>query len=428
VSVANFDPYADLPFIDDDEPSDVGMTIPVGPVGLIQRAPDVTSTIPVGPVGYNGEVLDRVRTWLGRFILTVHDGDLDVLTLWAAHTHLCLETYTTPRLIIDSPVHGSGKTTALEHLQRLCLRPVQAASLSSPAMLARMLDKELRTILIDEVDRNLNPKKDGVEDLIAVLNSGYKRGGMRPVLVPTKEGWDIKEMPTYSPVAMAGNAPNLPEDTRSRTIRVLLLPDLEGRVESSDWEEIEVDAIDLGASLAVWADEVREVVRTVRPGLPEGCTGRSKERWSPLRRVAAAAGGHWPETTDELIRRDLIEAQMDKEDGMVTTPPAVRLLHDINEVWPSGEHFIPTTTLVSELILRNPQQWGPESPYGRALTFQRLGRMLAQGFKVNSSRQGDGPRGYYRQALAPVWRRMGITLPNRPTGPTEPAAPTGQST
>ncbi|CAN5322666.1 hypothetical protein BH11ACT1_BH11ACT1_18140 [soil metagenome] len=432
------DPYLDLiiPF-DDDEPnnefvneasSGVGLAGPVGSVGLIRGAPAVGSAASVGSVGYSGEVLDRVRAWLERFILTAHDGDLDLLTLWAAHTHLCMETYTSPRLIIDSPVPGSGKTTVLEHLNRLCLRPVQAASLSSPAMLARLLDVELRTILIDEVDRNLNPKKDGVEDLIAVLNSGYKRGGTRPVLVPTKEGWNVKEMPTFSPVAMAGNAPNLPEDTRSRTIRVLLLPDLEGRVESSDWEEIEIDASDLGASLAAWADEVREVVRTVRPALPEGCTGRSKERWSPLRRVAEAAGGHWPATADELIRRDLIEAELDREDNMTTMPPAVKLLRDVHEVWPEGDDFAPTSNIITELILHNPAQWGPDSPYGRALTVQRLGRMLAQGFKVHSSRQGDGPRGYYRQALGPVWRKLGVTPLNKPTEPTGPAEPAGWPT
>lgn len=148
-------------------------------------------------------VLENVRTWLARFILVTDDLDIDLLTLWAAHTYVALETYSTPRLIIDSTMYGSGKTTCLEHLHRLTSRPIQAASLSSPALLPRMLEKEIRTILIDEVDRSLDPKKPGVDDLIAILNSGYKRGATRPVLVPAKGGtWDVAEMPTYSPVAM----------------------------------------------------------------------------------------------------------------------------------------------------------------------------------------------------------------------------------
>lgn len=154
----------------------------VGPVGFFPDPQAVGSAGPVGPVGSFERVLTDVRAWLSRFVCVMDDLDLDLLTLWAAHTHLAFETYTTPRLVLDSSMPGSGKTTVLEHLSRLCLEPVQAASLSSPALLTRMLNKSMRTILIDEVDRSLDPKKPGVDDLIAVLNSGYKRGATRPVL------------------------------------------------------------------------------------------------------------------------------------------------------------------------------------------------------------------------------------------------------
>ena len=43
-------------------------------------------------------------------------------------------------------------------------------------------------------------------------------------------------MPTFAPVVMAGNNPKLPEDTKSRSIRVLLMPDTDGTAEESDWE------------------------------------------------------------------------------------------------------------------------------------------------------------------------------------------------
>jgi hypothetical protein len=120
---------------------------------------DVFDGVPQGP-GIDGDMLlKEIRDWFGRFISTMTDADLDLLALWAGHTHLVVECYTTPRLQIDSPVPGSGKTTVLEYLQRLALRSVQMASLSSPALLTRMLDAEQRTILIDEVDRALDPKE-----------------------------------------------------------------------------------------------------------------------------------------------------------------------------------------------------------------------------------------------------------------------------
>jgi hypothetical protein len=43
------------------------------------------------------ELLEKIRQWLATHICTVTDADLDLLTLWAAHTHLVVETYTTPR-------------------------------------------------------------------------------------------------------------------------------------------------------------------------------------------------------------------------------------------------------------------------------------------------------------------------------------------
>ncbi len=69
-------------------------------------------------------------------------------------------------------------------------------------------------MLIDQADRSLNPEKEGITDLLAVLNSVYKRGGTRAVFVPGKGGqWEVREMPTFAAVVIAGNSPNLPEDT-----------------------------------------------------------------------------------------------------------------------------------------------------------------------------------------------------------------------
>jgi hypothetical protein len=117
------------------------------------------SAQPDGAVG--AEVLDDIKEWFGRFIAVTDPDDLNILSLWTAHTHLVVELYTTPRLQVDSVIFGSGKTTVLDHLQRLCLSPIQAASVSSPALIPRMLETQVRTILLDEVDRSLRPDKPG---------------------------------------------------------------------------------------------------------------------------------------------------------------------------------------------------------------------------------------------------------------------------
>lgn len=362
-----------------------------------------------------GVSLTVIRDWLGRFVCVPDDLDLDLLTLWAAHTHVALETYSTPRLVLDSTMPGSGKTTVLEHMQRLCLSPIQAASISSPALLARMLSKGIRTILIDEVDRSLDPKKPGVEDLIAILNSGYKRGATRPVLVPSKGGeWDVSEMSTFAPVAMAGNSPHLPDDTRSRSIRVLLMPDLYGTVESSDWEEIEDEAHDIALQLTEAMEGAREFIRTVRPPLPAGCVGRMKEKWGPLKRVATAAGGAWPDITDRLIERDLEEADMEKEEGLMKMPPQMVLLTDLYREWGNDEPFLNSHELVRRLTGGNADYWSGSSAYGRELSVQRLGRLLAL-IKIRASKNPSGQRGYHREAFEKSWRQSGIAPQIKPS-------------
>lgn len=372
-----------------------------------------------------GTILDQVHAWLERFICTVADEDLELLAMWAVHTHLCHETYTTPRLILDSSVPGSGKTTVLDHFSRLCLHPIQMAALSSPALLTRMLDAGTRTILIDEADRSLSPDKEGVGELIAVLNSGYRRGGTRPVLVPVKGGgWDAAEMPTFAPVVMAGNNPNLPDDTKSRSIRVLLMPDIDGRIEDSDWELYEDDARALGERVATWADLVREDVRTTRPDLPEIVRGRARERWAPLKRVADANGGRWPALVDRLAVQDVQQIEAEKEEGLVQQRPAVVLLSHLHEMWREGETFIPTDRVIDRLVGNHPDVWGDSSSFGKRLTPQRLGRMLVSAYNIHSDRpEATGPRGYLRANLATAFRRFRLDLPGKPAEPAQPVQP-----
>lgn len=387
-----------------------GSTVSTDPDGLILR-----------------DVLQALRTWLGTYISVVEDNDLDLLALWAAHTHVANETYTSPRLMIDSTMPGSGKTTVLEHLQRFCLNSVQAAAVTSPALLARMLDKELRTILIDEVDRSLDPKRPGVGDLIAILNSGYKRGATRPVLVPSKGGeWDVSEMPTYAPVAMAGNAPDLPDDTRSRSIRVLLMPDLYGTVAPSDWEEIEAEAQHIAEALAQALDLTRDSIRGIRPRLPEGCVGRLKEKWNPLARVAAVAGGAWPQIVDELILRDMKEVEMEREEGLLKLPPAMVLLNDLHAIWEENDGFLPTSVIIERLVAENPDYWGPDSSYGKRLTPQRMGRLIVQATKIHSTKNYADVRGYTRDSFSKAWRLSGITPLGRSAGTVETVEPSNR--
>lgn len=356
-------------------------------------------------------ILRDVRTWLERFIAVTHEDDLDILALWIVHTHLVAELWTTPRLLIDSIMPGSGKTTVLDHCSRLCHRPVQAALLTSPALIPRMLESEMRTILLDEVDRSLRENKEGVQDLIAVVNSGYRFGASRPVLVPGGDGWVMQDMSTYAPVAMAGNAPHLPADTVSRAIRILMMPDVSGTVEDSDWELFEEEAKKLHDHIAEWSDSVREKIPQVE--LPDGCIGRMREKWRPLKRIAVLAGGDWPRIADQLIKSSIAEDQAERDAGIKALPPGMVLLNDLRAVWPDEDDFVSSENLVKLLVRHNRDYWGTNSKYGSRLTAQRLGRLINQATKRTSTRENrrSGPRGFLRSDFELAWSRMSIGRP-----------------
>lgn len=363
-----------------------------------------------GLSGYIRTVLDEVRSHLQTYVLPLADLDLDVLTLWAAHTHLLGTTYTTPRLCLTSPLPESGKTTVLEHFQRLCHDPLAMASAGSPALFSRMLAVGVRTLMIDEADRNLRPDREGVEDVLAILNTGYKRGGCRPVLERVKDSWEVVEHPTFAPLVMAGIAPDLPDDTMSRTIVVTMLPDTAGVIAESDWELIDESTTDLGRRLADAAMKCFDLVRASDPQLPDGCVGRMREKWRPLARIAAAASDDWMARCYDLIVRDLTERQLQKEEGLVRELPEIALLRDLMDEWPPGVDLWPTEAMRQALVTRHSDRWGVTDRFPKGLTVQRLGRYLSRTFRIHTVRSSTGDqrvRGYLYKDVHAVAVRLG---------------------
>ena len=406
--------------------------------GLTASAAPQLVAVPSGPSGPSGSagsekaeelarVLQALADWFRRFVYLPDQSGYDLLALWVAHTWAIAKLGTTPRLLLDSPVPESGKTTLLDHLERLCLHPLKIGSSVSPALLARCLENGPRTLLLDEVDRTLNPKDPTTGERLAILNTGYKRGGTRPALVAQGSEWVAKEFPTFAPVAIAGNTPHLPDDTRSRCIEVRLLPARLQPVQDSDWEEIEPDAELLREAILQAVEALAEAIQSHRPPLPEGCISRNREKWLPLKRIAAQAGPEWEQRTDQLIAADLEQQRQNREAGVQNTRPAVLLVEHLSEYYLASPGFSPTRQVREWLVSNHPEAWGEESSYGRELTDQRLGQMLSKSYGITSQRP-DTVRGYTENQFGQVWQALGIRLPEQPARPEEPEEPAEDST
>jgi len=122
----------------------------------------------------NGAELLTEISELARSILWITQGQADLLALWIAHTYATDQLDVTPRLLITSPEPTCGKTLALDFTARLVARPVSTSSMT-PAVVFRVIEASHPCLLVDEAD-GLG-KAEGQEELRAIFNSGYKRGG-----------------------------------------------------------------------------------------------------------------------------------------------------------------------------------------------------------------------------------------------------------
>jgi hypothetical protein len=188
-------------------------------------------------------------------------------------------------------------------------------------------------------------------------------GATRPVLVPKGRDYEVKELPTFAPVAMAGNSPHLAQDTVDRSIRILLMPDSDGLAEDSDWEALDGEVTTLCDRVSQWADSVRAHIKDVSGHLPDGCIGRLREKWRPLMRVAEladGAGGHyWKDMVDTMAKQDLDDMTAQREAGLRQQTPGLVLLSDLARIWPPGEYFVASEKLITLLVDHNPEYWGP---------------------------------------------------------------------
>ena len=305
----------------------------------------------------------------------------------------------------------------------------------SVAVLARFLMAGPRLLLLDEADRSLNPRNPGTEDRIGILNTGYRSGGKHPLNIPSGGNkWVPEAIPTFAPVVIAGNTPELPDDARSRCIEINLLPDPMGDIRDSDWDEVGEEIEALRDRLALAINAVRDKFPEARGvALPPSLRARNKERWRPLKQVAALAGKDWEEKVDKLIEADLKKQAEAKESGDKAQKYWVTLLVHLSEYYRERPGFAPTDSeehpesLVAWLRGHSPETWGDLAPYGKPLTSQRLGRILSERYKITSQRP-DKVRGYHENQFLQAWESLGIRPhKNKPAEPEKPEKPAEDS-
>ncbi|MFC2027129.1 DUF3631 domain-containing protein [Chloroflexota bacterium] len=345
------------------------------------------------PKGF--DLLDAIISFIRRFVV-LSEPQLIAIALWVVHTHAFEVADATPYLNISSPEKRSGKTRLLEILELLVARPWFTGKVTA-AVLARKIDAECPTLLLDESDAAFKGEKEYSETLRGILNSGYRRGGKASVCIGQGANISYKDLSTYCPKAIAGIG-KLPGTVADRSIPI----ELKRRAPGEQVERFRRRTAERQASL------VREQVQTfasaihqadIEPDIPSQLNDRAADCWEPLLAIADVAGGEWPQKARQAaITLMAGEIHRDESTG-------IQLLGDIYAIFRDDLDQLPSNDLVDYLNQKEESPWGDYR--GGGLTARKLASFLKPyGISPHNIRTDKKvPKGYTQDDFLDAWKR-----------------------
>jgi putative DNA primase/helicase len=219
---------------------------------------------------------------------------IHTVALWSAQAHLLhredLRVEIAPRLAIQSPVRGCGKTTLLEVVMCLAPRARMSGSISTAAVF-RVIDAFKPTLGLDESDNLF--QKGGNPDMLAVLNSGHRRStAYVDRAVPREDGrFELARFSTFTGIAFAG-IEQLPETLQDRSIVVVLKRATAAEAPEHLVNGTSAALVEARRKLARWALDLTALPEIDRP---KELLNRAGDNWYAMRQIAALAAGKWPE-------------------------------------------------------------------------------------------------------------------------------------
>lgn len=366
------------------------------------------------PLTEGAAILDETRAQIARFVALPTEWHEYAVALWAAHTHLITRFDSTPRLVFASPEPGSGKTRALEVLERLAHDPVATMN-TTVAFLARRIDAGdlAPTILFDEFDTlwGTRARDASAEELRGIINSGHRRGASYSRAATRGKEVVLEEFSTFAPVAMAGLG-ELPDTIRTRSI---VIPMRRRRADEivEPYRERQNGA-ELEATrdrIAAWARTAAKAIGEPWPEMPDGIADRDADVWEALLAVADAAGGEWPKRARDAALV-LVRDARDRPASL-----GIRLLADVRRIFDKADDTrLRSTELLHELIGLEDGPWSDLGGKG-AVDSRYLGRTF-DAYGIPAARPiRFGPsvgvaKGWDRRDFADAWTRY---LPDFPT-------------
>jgi hypothetical protein len=319
---------------------------------------------------------------------------LVAIALWVLHCHTYQQFMVSPRLALTSPVRGCGKSLTLSIIEHLVPRPHRTDSIS-PAAVYRLIDREHRTLLVDEAD-NAGLMTNGL--LRAIFNSGHRKGGRATRVI--KDG--VHSFSTYAPMAVASIG-SLPLPLMHRSVVIPMKRD-DGTVPLLRFDDNDPETLNILSTIYgqvyQWA---RDVKLDLNPNLPTGLRNREGDNWRPLIAIADSFGPDWGKRAREAA---ITFSQGHRDEDL-----AVVLLGDIRTAYDSRrvDRFA-SKALTDTLVAMDSTPWSEwrgihDDQNPRKLSQGELAKVLRLfNVKPHSIRFGTTTaKGYLRSMFEEAW-------------------------
>jgi hypothetical protein len=315
-------------------------------------------------------LLDDVRTFIRRFVV-LSEEQATAVSHWVLHTYVYDALGITPYMSITSAEKQSGKTVLLEVLALLVRDPWLTGS-TSPAVLARKVDAQAPTLLLDESDAAFKGDKEYAEALRGVLNTGFKASGKYSRC--ENQGAGVRDFSTFCPKAIAGIG-RLPDTIADRSIPIRLKRKAASeKVERKRERKITAEADPLRQRLVAWAaahdQTLRELDADAFEDFFQHLSARAADIWEPLLAIAFLAG-------DQALTRAKTAALRVSGTAEAGEPSlGERLLADIRDIFREQDtDRLTSSQLVAGLNALEESPWA-EFKAGKPLTTNGLASML----------------------------------------------------
>jgi hypothetical protein len=255
-------------------------------------------------------LLDSVTFEILKYVvLPIHE--VRAAALWVVHTHAFDLFSISPRLKVQSPEPGCGKTTLLDVLFHFVRSPMLTAH-ATAASVFREIAANRPTLLIDEADTSLDSR-----DLVTILNAGHRRNSASVLRANARYS-------VWAPVAFA-TIEGVPNQLGTRSIPINLRRKRPEETVKPFQFHRPKRLRKLQREIAGWVIANRTLLKQAKPELPQTLQNRSADNWAPLFAIADVAGGQWPGWARRAAEALSVSAISVQSDG-------VMLLSDVRDI------------------------------------------------------------------------------------------------